>query len=111
MNRNVAIAISAAGFSALAGCVTTPAVSYGVKIDPDARPSCESNCAQMGLKLSAVVLVRDSVGCVCAVQEAKVATATGSDAIGIAAGVLIVEDETRQAQTANVPAVPPRQSP
>ncbi len=111
MNRNLAIAISAAGFAALAGCATTPAVSYGVKIDPETRPSCESNCTQMGLKLSAVVLVRNSVGCVCAVQEAKAATATGSDAVAVAGGVLIVEDESQQAQTANVPAPPARAAP
>ncbi len=111
MTRILAVAALAAGLSALAGCATTPAVSYGVKIDPDTRPSCESNCAQMGLKLSAVVLVRNSVGCVCTVQEPKAAAATSGDAVAVAGGVLILEDETQQAQTANVPAPPPRQAP
>ena len=51
----------------LSGCATTPAVSAGVKVDPETRPACAANCETMGLRLAAVVLVRNSAGCVCAV--------------------------------------------
>jgi hypothetical protein len=78
---------------ALAGCVTTPAVSAGLKVDPDTRPACAANCETMGLRLAAVVLVRNSAGCVCAVPEGKAGARGEAAALAVAAGVVIDDDE------------------
>ena len=43
----------------LSACSTVPAVSSGIKLDPDTRPACAANCEAMGLRLAAVVLVRN----------------------------------------------------
>jgi chemotaxis response regulator CheB len=84
----------------LSACATTPAVSSGVQIAPDTRPSCAANCEKIGLKLAAVVLVRNSVGCVCAVPEARSGVGQGGEAVAgavaVAGGVLIAEDEDAQ---------------
>jgi hypothetical protein len=88
----------------LAACATAPALSPGVKLDPDTRPACAVNCEKMGLRLAAVVLVRNSVGCVCAVPEATPEKASGAvrvpagGAMAIASGVLIADDEAAQQQ-------------
>jgi hypothetical protein len=92
----------------LAACATAPALSPGVKLDPDTRPACAINCEKMGLRLAAVVLVRNSVGCVCAVPEAtpeatpeKTSGAVripSGGAMAIASGVLIADDEATQQQ-------------
>ena len=98
-------------------CATTPAVSPGVQLAPDTRPACAANCEKMGLRLAAVVLVRNSAGCVCAVPEEKPAArgaAPGAGgapgdaaALAVAAGVLIAEDEDgQQLQAVAVQATP-----
>jgi len=96
----------------LSACATTQAVSSGVKLDPDTRPACAANCEKMGLRLTAVVLVRNSAGCVCAVPEAKPGVGLGSEAasgaLAVAGGVLIVEEQDSQQlqMQAQPPAVP-----
>jgi len=96
----------------LAACATTPAVSAGVHVDPDTRPSCTRLCEGMGLRLAAVVLVRNSAGCVCMVPEAGSAAApraaVESGGIAAASGaILALEDEAQQAQQAEPPPPPP----
>jgi hypothetical protein len=84
----------------LSACATTQAVSSGVKLDPDTRPACAANCEKMGLRLAAVVLVRNSAGCVCAVPEAKVGGGLGSEAtsgaLAVAGGVFIADEQDSQ---------------
>jgi len=84
----------------LSACATTQAVSPGVKLDPDTRPACAANCEKMGLRLAAVVLVRNSAGCVCAVPEAKVGVGLGNEttpgALAVAGGVLIADEQDSQ---------------
>ena len=86
----------------LSGCATAQAVTPGYQLDPNTRPSCEATCKQMGLELAAVVLVRISAGCVCAVPAAKPAAGLGGrdggGAVAVAAGALIAEDEAQQFQ-------------
>ncbi|MGA8892061.1 MAG: hypothetical protein WB493_10865 [Anaeromyxobacteraceae bacterium] len=87
----------------LAACATAPAVSPGVQLDPSTRPACAANCEKMGLELAAVVLVRNSAGCVCAVPEAKPRVGLGGPAaagtVAVAGGVLIADEEAaRSAQ-------------
>lgn len=87
----------------LSACATAPAVSSGYQLDPDTRPACEANCTKMGLKLAAVVLVRNSAGCVCAVPESKAGVGLGSPAsagtVAVAGGVLIADEDAQQNQT------------
>ncbi|HQR29635.1 MAG TPA: hypothetical protein PLL32_04430 [Anaeromyxobacteraceae bacterium] len=87
----------------LSACATAPAVSSGYKLDPDTRPACEANCSKMGLKLAAVVLVRNSAGCVCAVPESKAGAALGTPAsagtVAVAGGVLVADEDAQQNQT------------
>ena len=87
----------------LSGCATAPAVSSGYQLDPATRPACAANCEKMGLKLAAVVLVRNSGGCVCAVPEAKPGVGLSGQAaagtIAIAGGVLIADEDARQNQS------------
>ncbi len=105
----------------VSACATTPAVSPGVQLAPDTRPACAANCEKMGLRLAAVVLVRNSAGCVCAVPDAKPAAgapgtpgtagAAGASgdaaAVAVAAGALIAEEEDgQQLQAASVQATP-----
>jgi hypothetical protein len=88
----------------LAACATAPALSPGVKLDPDTRPACAVNCEKMGLRLAAVVLVRNSVGCVCAVPEATPEKTSGAarepsaGALAVASGVVIADDEATHQQ-------------
>ena len=84
----------------LSACATTQAVSSGVKLDPDTRPACAANCEKMGLRLAAVVLVRNSAGCVCAVPEAKLGVGFGGEAtagaLAVAGGVFIADEQDSQ---------------
>jgi len=83
-------------------CVTTPAVSYGVKVDPDTRPSCAALCEGMGLRLGAIVLVRNSSGCVCVVPDASTdagprASVQSGGGSTVASAAIIVDEEQEQA--------------
>ncbi|HVP68407.1 MAG TPA: hypothetical protein VMT17_14225 [Anaeromyxobacteraceae bacterium] len=84
-----------------ASCVTAPAVGYGVKVDPDTKPSCAALCQEMGLRLGAIVLVRNSSGCVCVVPESSTdaapRAAVKSGSVAVASGVIILNDEQEQA--------------
>lgn len=99
MNRGLALVALLA-----AACATVPAVSPGVQVAPDSRPACAANCEKMGLRLAAVVLVRNSVGCVCAVPEAAPAGgAPSAGAVGsaaVAGGVLVAEEEESEQASA-----------
>jgi hypothetical protein len=90
----------------LSACSTVPAVSSGIKLDPDTRPACAANCEAMGLRLAAVVLVRNSAGCVCAVPETKIGKDLGGEAargaLAVTGGVMIVDDDTSQRQLEQV---------
>jgi hypothetical protein len=66
----------------LAGCVTTaPAVSSGVRLRPETRPECEALCRQMDLRLSAVVLIQDTAGCVCEPGDRPAGATAGPAAV------------------------------
>ncbi len=80
-----------------ASCATAPAVSPSVRLRPETRPECVANCEQLGLRLAAIVLIRDSAGCVCEPREAPAgSTADARGAAAIAAGAAIAVDEDEQ---------------
>lgn len=89
--------------SLLSGCATAPAVSSGYQLDPATRPACAANCEKMGLTLAAVVLVRNSAGCVCAVPDPKPGIGLSGQAaagtVAVAGGVLIADEDAQQNQS------------
>ena len=95
----------------LAACVTVPAVSSGVKVDPETLPSCTALCEGMGLRLGAIVLVRNSSGCVCVVPEtnpgAAPRAALQSGGIAIASGTVILDEELANEQALQAQPQPP----
>jgi len=91
----------------LSACATiAPAVTPGYELDPATRPACAENCEKMGLKLAAVVLVRNSAGCVCAIPDAKPGAGLGSQpaagTVAVAGGVLIADEEAQRSQAAAI---------
>jgi hypothetical protein len=83
----------------LAGCATLPAVSPGVLVRPETRTECAANCDAIGMRLAAVVLIRNSAGCVCEAREGS-AGANASRGVAVAAGahVIVLEEEEEQRQ-------------
>jgi len=84
---------------ALAGCVTAPAVDPAFKLRPETRTECVTHCKALGMRLGAVVLVRNSAGCVCEEPEAQPAASTGGGAAANAGAYLVaLEEEERRRQ-------------
>ncbi|MFY0579202.1 hypothetical protein ACN28S_37420 [Cystobacter fuscus] len=76
-----------------AGCSTIPATYR--KVPKERATECVTNCEALGMKLTGVVIIRDSAGCVCEPTEAerKVLTSAVS---AVAGGALISEEESAQ---------------
>lgn len=76
----------------------------GVKnhsIEPDSTQQCASQCGQIGLVLDSVVIMAESLGCVCRPAAAPVspsAGSTGAAAGGVAAIMLQQEQEAATAR-------------
>jgi hypothetical protein len=95
------VLISAAG---LMGCGTaTVGASRTTSIPKDAPATCSSYCRDMGLSLSAVVVMADNVGCVCAVPGAAGSAAPAAAPVngspGAAAGgmaALMLQAQSRK---------------
>jgi len=80
----------------LIGCVTKPPVSALMTVPPDTANVCATHCGSLGMDLGAVVIVRDSAGCVCHPRSAAPTAAETSSAA--VAGVLILDDEEEDQQ-------------
>jgi hypothetical protein len=96
---------------AAVGCGTTPAVGTFVQLRPETATECTANCERLGMRLGAVVLIRNSAGCVCeprqaspeirgaAPQEPGAPRATVTGGAGAAVGsVVIVASEEEAAE-------------
>jgi hypothetical protein len=76
----------------LTSCAATmPTGSVGY-LPAESRTICYSTCQQLGLEMSAVVVISNSVGCVCQ-PAAGSAAPVASGGIAAAAGAMIVEQE------------------
>ena len=84
-------------FLTLAGCVhsAAPPVNPDMRLPPDTAAVCASHCNTLGMDLGAVVIVRDSAGCVC--QPRKPPPSADSGSAAVAAGVVAVLDEEEAA--------------
>jgi hypothetical protein len=74
----------------LAGCKTAPPVSPSMNLPPDTAAVCSSHCNALGMDLGAVVIVRDSAGCVCQPRKSPPSADGGSAAV--MGGVVAVMD-------------------
>jgi hypothetical protein len=102
-------ALSALLLLGLTACQTTPAVDPDLRLRPDTRPQCERRCGELGMDLSAIVLIRNSAGCVCearppgaAPREAAPGAALRGGSAAVPGGALIValeEEEARRRQS------------
>lgn len=99
MNRSYCILASSLLF-ALSGC--TAPVGSNLEVPQDAASTCQDHCQSIGMRLTAVAIMANNVGCVCeprdasasnssAVRQQSSATAGGMTAIAIQA-----EEQRRQ---------------
>jgi hypothetical protein len=71
-----------------------------LEVPSDAAETCRDLCHQIGLRLSAVAIMADNVGCVC--QAAEGATAGRQEAVtGGMATIFLQEQERRRQQQAH----------
>jgi hypothetical protein len=68
-------AVLAAAVLSLVGCATTLPVGKSMDIDPETGASCTRACMAVGMKVAAIVFIKDMGGCVC---EPGTAAATGA---------------------------------
>ncbi len=96
----------------LAGCAVQPPVAPSLEVPPDGASVCARHCGAMGLELSSVVLVRNSMGCVCTPAPAPAPPAVHPGAPGAVSdggaaavnGIVMIADEeeaARQQQAQN----------
>ncbi len=93
-----------ASLALLAGCVTMPAVDPAVRVRPETGPECVSYCGQLGMRLGAVVLIRNAAGCVCQPRDDAAPASSapraeaGGSAVAGGAYVVALEEEARRQQ-------------
>jgi hypothetical protein len=76
------------------GCVTQRATAFSV---PKERATeCVAHCAEIDMKLAAVVIISNSAGCVCEPQDAQLKASLAGAAA--AAGGQMIEAENAQQQ-------------
>lgn len=78
------------------GCVSAP-VSVG-SVSKDLATECVSHCASLDMKLTAMVIIKNSAGCVCEPKDSQARTV--SSAAATAAGAVIADEEAHQQNTA-----------
>lgn len=76
-----------------AGCMTAPAVTPGMQLRRETRQECVAHCQALGMRLSAVVLVRNAAGCVCSEPGAVSAVEGGGSAVNAGAYLVALEEE------------------
>ena len=69
----------------LTGCMATVGVDAR-SIPPDAAQTCARHCQTIGMRLSAVAIMAENVGCVCQPPAAPVASGEAAGEFGTPAG-------------------------
>jgi hypothetical protein len=80
------------------GCVTQ-AAAHGT-VPKERATECVAHCDELGMKLAAVVIIRNSAGCVC---EPKDAQARATSSVAAAAGGALIADEEEEQASASGP--------
>lgn len=81
-----------------AGCTTVSPVGTLRSVEKDTAQQCEGHCQSIGMRLSAVVIIRNSTGCVCEPANAGRKIGRQGAAVGGAAAVQMIEEEQRTQQ-------------
>ncbi len=82
------------------GCTIRQAVSKNATVPVETRTRCESHCTKLGMRLSAVVLIMSSAGCVCEPNRPRTEGRTGSTAVAGGALIHAAIEAQRRAQAA-----------
>lgn len=78
-----------------AGCTTVAPATF--QVHPETVPNCNKACAQVGMKVSAIVFVENYGGCVC--QPSAPTVGEAPSGLGAAAsGAMVVIDAARKQQ-------------
>ncbi|PTL76600.1 hypothetical protein [Vitiosangium sp. GDMCC 1.1324] len=77
-----------------AGCVTTTKATYGT-VPKERATECVAHCADLDMKLTAVVIISNSAGCVCQPKDAE-QNASIVGAAAAAGGAISATEQTRQ---------------
>ncbi|MBF5045180.1 MULTISPECIES: hypothetical protein [Myxococcaceae] len=96
----------ALGLLFLGGCVTSPPVSSSMHLDTSVRAQCEQHCSQLGLRMTAVVIYANRLGCVCEPQAPAGAPAPATSqstraGAAVATAAEAVSDEEEDAAAAS----------
>jgi len=87
-------------FAVIASCSMACSASVGtsgmVSVPKDASATCAQHCSTIGMSLDAVVVMANTVGCVC--RGAKSAEADSPSAASAGMASLIVQQEQQQQQ-------------
>ena len=99
--------------SGLLACQTARPVSSGRTLRTETRAECVDHCGQLGMKMSAVVIIADMTGCVCEpgpgqpAAEGPAAASSGAVAAMLAAQAAAAQ----RAQQQNIHAPSPTPTP
>lgn len=75
------------------GCSAASPLSSGSNLPRERTDECVQACTSLGLQMSAVVVIANSVGCVC---EPGTKSGASSKAIGAAGGLLVLASQRQQ---------------
>jgi hypothetical protein len=88
----------------VAGCMAKVGAE-DVSVPEDAASNCASQCESIGLRLGAVALMANTVGCVCQLPTPGMQRAALSESGTITAGMatIMMQEETRQQERQQQP--------
>lgn len=83
----------------LASACTTVSPIRGVTLEKDTGDQCTHHCGDLGMRMSAVVIISNMTGCVCEPREAKTGQQGGASAVtsGAVAALMAAQEAERQA--------------
>lgn len=85
-------------FPLLMGCVAPVGVSGAISIPRDAGNNCAEQCGQIGMKLSAVAIMANHIGCVCQPADGAHASQGAAPAGMATIAMLEQQEQDRQQQ-------------
>jgi len=94
---------------ALSACAVERAVTPGRALPKERATECDANCTALGMRLSAMVLIMNSAGCVCepkANAAAPAPSAPSAAVLGAATGVAAVTAHAEEQQTQETATAP-----
>jgi hypothetical protein len=83
----------------LVGCEAAAPLGSIVTLPEDSAQKCATLCKDAKLEMSSLVVVRNSVGCVCQVPGKAVQSGARDAASATAAAETVIDDEERQRQS------------